>query len=380
MPILHRYLLRQFWRVYFICFFSLMGLYVVGEVFQNIEQLGHSGDKHGNLVGVLVRHYALQSLSFFDTTSAIVTVIAAMFTLSSFQRFNELTAVLAAGIPKWKVIKPLVVAAGIIALAAALNREFVMPTPACREELSRDIHDLWGERAKDVAPRQDDATDVLIRGKQAIAKTKQIHEASFLLPAGWGASFQELRAADAYYHPAADGHPSGYLLKGLTQPKTLDKSPSLPRQGTPVVLTPRDYPTWLAPDECFVVSEITFDQLAGNEHWVQLSSTLDLIRARRNASLGVGADVAVAIHARFVQPLLDMTLLFLGLPLILRRGNRNLFVAAGISVAVVAGFLLIVSAAQYLGSSYLLPPDLAAWCPLLVFAPIAMAVSEPLRE
>jgi lipopolysaccharide export system permease protein len=378
MPIIHRYLLRQFWRVFFICFLSLMGLYIVGDVFQNLEQFGRSGDKHGNVAPVLLRHYAYSSLSFFDTTSAIVTVIAAMFTLASFQRFNELTALLAAGIPKWKVIKPLVVAAGLVALAAALNREIVMP--ACREQLSRDTHDLWGERGKDVSPRQDDATEVLIRGKQAIAKTKQIHEPSFLLPAAWDAPFKQLQAADAFYHPAADGHPSGYLLKGMAQPKTLDKTPSLPRQGSPVVLTPRDYPDWLAPDECFVVSEITFDQLAGNEHWVQFSSTLDLIRARRNASLGAGADVAVAIHGRFVQPLLDMTLLFLGLPLILRRGNRNLFMAAGLSVAIVAGFLMIVSAAQYLGSSYLIPPDLAAWCPLIIFAPIAMASSEPLRE
>jgi lipopolysaccharide export system permease protein len=378
MPILHRYLLRQFWRVFFICFFSLMGLFIVGDVFQNLEQFSRSGDKHGSILPVLFRHYAYSSLSFFDTTSAIVAVIAAMFTLANFQRFNELTAVLAAGIPKWKVVKPLVVAAGFVALMAAFNREFVMP--ACRDQLSRDTHDLWGERAKDVSPRQDEATEVLIRGRQAIAKRKQIHEASFLLPAAWDAPFKELRAADAFYRPASEGHPSGYLLKGMIQPKTLDKSPSLPRQGSPVVLTPRDHSDWLAPDECFVVSEITFDQLAGNEHWVQLSSTLDLIRARRNASLGAGANVSVAIHARFVQPLLDLTLLFLGLPLILRRGNRNLFVAAGVSVAVVAGFLMIVSAAQYLGSSYLIPPDLAAWCPLLVFAPIAMAVSEPLRE
>src|SRR5712691_4322027 len=141
MPIIHRYLLRQFWRVFFICFLSLMGLYIVGDVFQNLEQFGRSSDKHGSVVPVLLRHYAFSSLSFFDTTSAIVTVIAAMFTLASFQRFNELTALLAAGIPKWKVIKPLVVAAAIVALAAAFNREFVMP--ACRDQLSRDTHDLW---------------------------------------------------------------------------------------------------------------------------------------------------------------------------------------------------------------------------------------------
>ena len=301
-----------------------------------------------------LRHYAYSSLSFFDTTSAIVTVVAAMFTLANFQRFNELTALLAAGVPKWKIIKPIVVAAAIVALAAAVNRELVMP--ACRDQLSRDTHDLWGERGKDVTPREDDATEVLIRGKQAIAKLKQIHEPSILLPASWDAPVKDLRATDAFYRPAADGHPSGYLLKGMTQPKTLDKTPSFPRQGTPVVLTPHDYPDWLAADECFVVSGITFDQLAGNEHWLQLSSTLDLIRARRNPSLALGSNVAVAIHGRFLQPLLDMTLLFLGLPLILRRGNRNLFVAAGLSVGVVTGFLMVVSASQYLGSSYLIPP------------------------
>ena len=129
-----------------------------------------------------------------------------------------------------------------------------------------------------------------------------------------------------------------------------------------------------------MVSEITFDQLAGNDHWLQLSSTFDLIRARRNASLGLGADVAVSIHSRILQPLLDMILLFLGLPLILRGGNRNVFMAVGLCLSVVVGFMIVVAAMQYLGSSYLIPPDLAAWCPLIVFAPIAMAMSEPLRE
>jgi lipopolysaccharide export system permease protein len=377
MLIIHRYLLRQFVQVFVICFCSLMGLYIVIDAFGNLEDFVRYGDKHGGALAEIARYYAFRSLSFFDTTSAIVTLIAAMFTLASFQRFNELTALLAAGIPKWKIVKPLVVAAAAITLAAVVNREVVIP--ACREHLSRDAHDLWGEKAKEVYPRRDDTTDVLIRGKQSIAKTLQIREPSFLLPAIWDAPFKEMRASDAFYQPATDDRPGGYLLKGMTQPRALAKLPSLPRQGPAIVLMPHDHP-WLAADECFVVSDITFDQLAGNDNWLQLSSTWDLIRARRNPSLALGADVAVAIHGRFLQPLLDMTLLFLGLPLILRRGNRNIFMAVGLCLTVVVGFMLVVAAMQYLGSSYLIPPDLAAWCPVLLFAPIAMAMSEPLRE
>jgi len=88
----------------------------------------------------------------------------------------------------------------------------------------------------------------------------------------------------------------------------------------------------------------------------------------------------VAIHARIVQPALDITLLFLGLPLVLRRNNRNMFVAIGLCVVVITVFYLVVLGCQSLGSSYMISPALAAWLPLIVFVPAAMAMSEPLRE
>ncbi len=379
MLIIHRYLLRQFLQVFAICFCSLMGLFIVIDAFQNLEEFVRSGDTHGGVLKAVWSYYSYRTLPFFDTTSAVVTLIAAMFTLANFQRFNELTVLLAAGIPKWRIIKPIIVAAGLIAIVAVVNREILMP--ACRRQLNRDVHDLWGEKAKEVYPRRDYTTDVFIQGKQSIAKTRQIREPTFLLPPAWDAPLRDIKAANAFYKLAEEGRPSGYLLKGVSQPKGIDKLSSLPAaaKGPPVVLTPKDYP-WLAADECFVVSEITFDQLAGNDDWLKYSSTLEMIRARRNPSLALGAGAAVAIHGRLLQPLLDLTLLFLGLPLILRRGNRNMFAAVGLCVSVVVGFMIVVAAAQYLGSSYLIAPDLAAWCPLVLFAPAAMAMSDPLRE
>src|SRR5260221_8763219 len=121
MLIIHRYLLRQFLQVFIICFCSLMGLFVVIDAFQNYEEFSRYGDQHGGAFAEIFRYYAYRSLTFFDATSAIVALIAAMFTLSNFQRFNELTALLAAGIPKWRIIKPIVVVGFFIALAATVN-------------------------------------------------------------------------------------------------------------------------------------------------------------------------------------------------------------------------------------------------------------------
>ena len=200
-----------------------------------------------------------------------------------------------------------------------------------------------------------------------------------MLPASLDAPFKQLQATDAFYLPADRDHPSGYLLKGLTQPKDLAKRPSILQDGKPIIFTPHDF-HWLKDDECFVASDITFEQLVGADDWRQYASFVELVAGLHNRSLALGADVAVAIHARPLQPALDMTLLFLGLPLMLRRGNRNVFVAIGMCVGLVVAFLMLVMGAQYLGASYWISPSLAAWLPLMVFVPLAIAISDPLRE
>jgi lipopolysaccharide export system permease protein len=376
MFILYRYLLRQFLQIFMICFCSMFGLYIVIDAFTNLEEFSTYGEKHGGVFVVIGQYYAYRSLSFFDFTSGIVALIAAMFTLALFQRFNELTALLAAGIPKRRIIKPIVLAVLAISVAAAASRELLIP--AVRDKLALDSHDLGGERAKELHPKRDNSTDILIRGKQTLAKTRQIQEPNFMLQS-LDAPFKQLQAANAFYLPATAEHPGGYLLVGVSQPRDLAKRTSLLQDGQPIIFTPHDYP-WLKDDQCFVASQITFEQLVGADDWRQYASFLELVAGLRNRSLALGADVAVAIHSRPLQPLLDMTLLFLGLPLMLRRGNRNIFVAIGMCVGLVVAFLMLVMGAQSLGANYYISPALAAWLPLMVFVPMAVAMSDPLRE
>ena len=115
-----------------------------------------------------------------------------------------------------------------------------------------------------------------------------------------------------------------------------------------MIITPRDAPEWLRPDQCFVVSDVTFEQLTDQQSWREFSSTAQLIAGLRGRNPDFGGGVRVVIHGRFVQPLLDMTLLFLGLPLVVTRGNRNVFVALGLCGAVVTVFMLVVMGCQRL--------------------------------
>lgn len=374
MRILDRYLLRQFLRVFVICFLSLTGLFAVFDAFSNLDEFLNYASKHGQVLSLLAQYYGYRSIALFDRLSGVLALTAAMFTVTLFQRFNEYTAVAAAGVAPARIIAPILYACVAISIVAAANRELVIP--AIQHHIARDAKDLEGDQAQELKPRYDNATDVLIRGRSTYANEKRIHHPDFLLPPALHAYGRKLQAENAYYQPPADGKPGGYLFTGVVHPRDLAERESLTLRGKPVLLSPRDY-NWLEADQCFLVSDVNFEQLTGGQAWRQYASTASLIRGLRNPSLDFGADVRVTIHGRVVRPLLDATLLLLGLPLVL-RGQRNIFVSIGLCVLVITGFMLVVFGAQYLGAAYLISPALAAWLPLMIFVPAALVIAEPL--
>jgi len=373
MTIIDRYLLRQFVQTFLICFLSLAGLYIVIDAFTNLDEFLRYAERGGELLALLAEFYSYRSIFFFDRTSGVLALVAAMFTITWFQQHHEMTALLAAGVPPRRVVVPIFLAAAVVSLVAAADRELIIP--GIREQLSRNPKDLAGEIAQEMKPRYDHETDVLFRGHHTLAKNKEIGEPNFLLPPELDRIGRQLVADKAIFQEATEDRPAGYLLVGVTSPLGLEHQPSVMLGERPVILTPADYP-WLEDDQCFLASNVTFEQLANGSQMQQLSSTAELVRGLRNPSLDFGADVRVAIHARIVQPLLDITLLFLGIPLVLDREHRNIFLAIGACVVVVGIFMLVVLASQYLGAIYLLPPAFAAWLPLIVFVPVAAWLSD----
>ncbi|MCU0961373.1 MAG: LptF/LptG family permease [Pirellulaceae bacterium] len=368
MTLFDRYLLRTFLRVLLVSFISLTGLYIIIDLFGNLEELLAYAEREGSLLQVVASYYGARVLSFFDRTSGLLALLAAIFTITWFQRSNELTAVMAAGIPKCRIVRPLIAASVAVAVLAAANRELGLPP--VRDKLGRNAQDWLGERAQRLTPRRDNRTRILIAGRATVAAGRQIVQPSFRLPAAFAPFGRQLVAREASYQPAGPEHPGGYRLDGVTQPANIADLPTGYADDQPVILTPRDH-SWLAPDQCFVVSDVTFEHLGSDAAWRQYASTKELLGAVRNPSLDYGADTRVELHRRFVQPLLDVTLLFLGLPLVLARSSRNLFVAAAQCLLLMLAFVVVVLTCQTIGNTVLVSPALAAWLPLMVFVPPA---------
>jgi lipopolysaccharide export system permease protein len=377
LTIIDRYLLRQFVQVLAICLMSLIGLYIVIDAFGHLDHFVDYAEKHGNLLGILVSFYAYRAVHFFDRTSGILTLTAVMFTVTWIQRHHEMTALLAAGITRTRVLRPVLMAAIGVSLLAAANRELFMPT--IRHQLALESKNLGGQQQALMQSRFDRQTDILIGGERIVPAERKIIEPSFVLPRGLDRFGKQLTAREARFLRAHGDLPSGYLLSGVASPKVLLKQPALLVDGRPVVMTPIGN-NWLQHDQLFVVSGVSFEFLSAGGNWRDFASTREMINELRSPSTDLGADVRVAIHTRFLQPLLDTTLLFLGLPFVITRTSRNPFLSIGLCLAVVTVFMLVVLGCQSLGSGGWIAAPLAAWLPLLIFVPLAAGMVDSLRQ
>ena len=139
-------------------------VWALGQLFQQAE-------RDGGLLRVIVKYYGYQSIGFFDRTSGILAMISAMFTVTWLQRHQEMTAMLAAGISKFRIIRPLILAAVVVSLLGVASRELLIPK--IRDELTRSTKDLGGTSAQVLEARLDGRTNILVGGEQSIAASEK---------------------------------------------------------------------------------------------------------------------------------------------------------------------------------------------------------------
>ncbi len=131
-----RYVLIAFLKNYVLSFCVLVGMYCVLDMVFNfdefVEVTGHRGvddiASAFNVFWTIVSFYLFQSFRIFSYLAGIIPVVAAAFTLMRMSRFNELGALLAAGVPLLRVAQPIIIASLLMNLVLLpLNQELLVP-------------------------------------------------------------------------------------------------------------------------------------------------------------------------------------------------------------------------------------------------------------
>jgi lipopolysaccharide export system permease protein len=369
MTILDRYILKRFFFNIILWFVSIVGIFIVFDLFTNLDTLIAAGKDVNNIPLVIGKYYLFKSIPIIMMLNSVLGLLSAMITIASLKRHNELIPIQAAGVSTIRIIMPLIIAVIFVALSATTFREIVLPK--FLDELAMDATSIEKNKGVMVNAIIDNETGITIHGDRTFRKESRISSPNFILRSPIVKQITYLKAKNAIHYQANSQHHAGFMLQDLQEIPDTIKNESLSLNDKKIVITHQDEPDWINENCCFIVTNVPFDYLASNDSWRQYASTLDMFHAARNKSLDVGNRILATIHARLIQPFLDVMLLFLGLPIVLLNSDRNVFKTLGLSSLIVISFIAMREVCQYFGSSMDMPV-LGAWLPLLIFGPIAI--------
>ncbi len=376
MSIVDRYLCSVFVTTFLICFCSFAGLFTVVHLFSNLDEFSAIATKVG-WSAVFLEFYLPRIADLYSKSTGILILFSAVFSVSLLQRRREMTAMEAAGLTKLRILRPVFVISFILIGLTIANRELLIPR--LQTQLARSPQS-WGDTGKTDMSTLTDDNNVTIQGEHFFYADQRISNVQITLPASASPPTAPLRAKSGFLRKAEKWRPAGIILDVVTS--SMDSLPPSVKDanGEEVLYTPTNY-RWLTEKQLFVRCNLSKEQIAYGKQQQQYQSTPELIATANKPKRRPNRSRYVNIHTRLVRPILDVTLLLLGLPMVIGGIERNVFVSAGICFGIVGLVQLTSIVCFSLGASSLIrPAALAAWTPVLLYVPAAMVAMRGLRR
>src|ERR1019366_3717594 len=318
LTILDRQMIYSYMKAYVFCLASLLGLFIVVDLFMNLEDFtAHQKDLEAVLKYVGV-YYGYKSFQIFDRLCEPVTLLGGMFTVAWMQRNNELLPLLSAGVSTRRVVRPVLFCACSMMALAAVNQEFGLPYIDYFMLENRQNPD--GEQETQDVRSAFDMNNIFVQGRTVVKKDGLIKDFTVHIPAQISRTVK-LVAKEAYYIPKRENDKlsGGWHLK-KTEPKELE--------------WPKDKEDILRPmggGEYFLkTKDVDLETLTRVKNWFMYLPTARLLKELDRPGNPQLANLAVVFHTRLTRPLVGVILVVLGLSVILRDQNRHIFISAGL--------------------------------------------------
>src|SRR4051812_2807132 len=120
----------SFLRAYFICLVSTLSLYIIVDLFTNIDDFFQSGRTTLQVVQHVVTYYGYRSVQYYDRLCEALSLLASMFTVAWAQRNNELIPMLSAGVSTHRFLRPVFIGSALMLALGVVNQEIIIPNIA----------------------------------------------------------------------------------------------------------------------------------------------------------------------------------------------------------------------------------------------------------
>ncbi|GIW77472.1 MAG: hypothetical protein KatS3mg104_2535 [Phycisphaerae bacterium] len=375
MTIITRYILLAYLRNYLISLFVLIGLYAVLDMVFNFDDFAVSREAGGtaSMIFNIVEYYFYQSFLIFSHLAGVIPVVAASFTFLKLARFNELTAMMAAGMHLVRVAAPAILCAVVLSLVFPLiNQELIIPNII--PELTRgrsDPSDLGRQKVIQIQAMQDSLGNLLFAADYeppTLNRPAEMTEVVILRADHDRAQAEFIDAASAVFNPRTesweltDGKRVSQIGLGMRNRKIepIDEYKSN--------VTPEEIALFRSGDFVNLLSTSRINQLLERTN---IYGTNDLLRVK---------------HARFAQLLLNITMVLLAMSCVLIRESGQLKWAVVKCLYLVGACMAMIFICQALADE---PPAgefwrdrwaaLMAWLPIFVFTPMSVFLLDRVK-
>jgi len=364
MRILDRYIAKSFLIGYLISFSVLIGLRVIIDLFVNLDEFAeHANLGTWSIVRNIVTYYGLNTTLYFRDIAGVIVVVAAAFSLGKMVRANELVAMIASGVSAKRIVTPILALAIFFTGLAVADQELLIPRLS--DKLAQDVDDMTAQQFDAIWFMADGKGSLICAPRYDVA-TQSFYHPTIITRRAPRAGVWEVTgriSADlATFNPQTEAWD---LVNGLVI-------------GTETTSQPQPVPSYQAPG--LLPKDVALRRKSGYT---------SLLSSRQLAALAVQqnkvedtAQLLSQKHFRITDPLINLTMLMVSLPVLICRDPRTMKSAVLVSFALTAAcfivtFLCKMFAAEVIFSRVM--PELWAWLPVFIFLPIAFIELDSMK-
>lgn len=367
------YFASRFAAIYFACLAAFLLLFVLVDSISQYGSLADKASSFGELLRLWAAFYAAYlPLLFCRVLSAVTLVAAASFTVTLFLRANELTPIMACGISLRRALAPILVVCVLATGAAIAVQELLIPANGA---WIRETRSLGKGRSRSLHAKHFDARHQVLVVFREYQMRKFLADGvlikswpgspgpAFLLEAS-RARWVEEKGQPGWWQ-LEDGWIQNYDPAGKLIPEPAPQGPlaGRPRLQRPFQSLRLDtfVPLDLKPQD-LVEREASDPYLWLTDIWQHAHGSSEPRRWW------------IRFYTRLADPLHGLVLVLLGIPLILTKGTRNIFLSAIAAVVLSALYFITFTILVYLGNKGAISPGVAAGLAPLVFGSLGFTM------
>ncbi|MCX5636214.1 MAG: LptF/LptG family permease [Planctomycetota bacterium] len=356
MSILDKYVAKNFLVGYAIAFCVLIGLRIIIDLFVNLDEFTEHADI--GTVAILkniLLFYALNTTLYFRDFAGMITAVAAAFSFGKMVHSNELVAIMASGVSLKRVIAPVILLASLLTALLVVDQESIIPPLS--DKLVRGQDAIPGQESYNVWFISDSAGS-LICSQRFDVRTSTLYNPTILLrcptdaPGIWEVT-ERIDAEKAVYDSSAGRWD---LINGQFIEKTSIKGPQ-PVEFYASDITPKDIPVRR---RCEYKTLMSLRKLS--------------ILAEQGPKIKDQAQLFSQKHFRITEPIINLLMLMVCLPILVCRDPKSMKSAVMISFAMVGMCFVTTFICKILATEVVfnkVMPEFWAWLPVFIFLPLS---------